>query len=210
MLVTILTSATGEPVTVEEAKQHLRVETTAEDDLIDSYIHVARKVVENKIRRTLLPIKYKLILGNFPGATNIIELPQSPLLSSTGSTLTGSTSVCVTFYKDTTIVNDSTTVSATVYAVDSETEHGRIYPIYDNEWPSCVTEYKKDAVQITYWSGYVSRDKVPEPIKTWIKMKVASLYEAREPFVDVRTNEVQYLRHEYFDGLLDGYVVFDR
>lgn len=209
-MLVVLTSATGEAVAVEEVKEHLRVESTQDDVLLGGYITVARKILENKIRRAILPTQYKLVLSAFPSATDTIELPNAPLLSSTCSTVQGSTSVSVLFYRDTTVVNDSTYVPSTVYALDTASVPGRIYPIYDNEWPSCVTDYKKDAVQISYWSGYESVSKVPEPLKQWIKMKVASLYENREPLYEGRFgNSVEALPHEYYDGLLDPYIVIN-
>lgn len=209
-MLVVVTSATGEPVSLTEAKEHLRVETTVDDTYIPYLIETARRIAENKMRRAILPVQYRLILDSFPGTTGIIELPISPLLSATGSTNAASTSVCISYYLDTTVVNDSTTISATVYAVDVNSEPGRIYPIYGNEWPSCVTDEKKDAVQILFYAGYTSTTTIPQPIKQWIKMKVASLYENREPAVEtVFTRKLEELPHHYFDGLLDPYMIID-
>lgn len=197
----LLTSATGEPVTVEEVKSHLRLETTNDDELIDGLIPVARLNAENYMKRQIMPATYKLILPNFPNDTAVIELPRPPLS-------TASSNVSVQYYLDTTIVDDATTIPSTVYTVDYQREPGCIYPIYDNEWPSCVTDYKKDAVQITYKTGYLNRSKVPEPIKHFIKMFVGSLYENREPLYEGRfMNQLQPLDRAFYHGLLDPYVI---
>ena len=207
-MLVVLSSATGQPITVEEVKQQLRIESTLDDQLIESYIDISRRLLENKLGRTLLPTQYKLIRSNFPGSTHPIELPKPPLLSSTGTTSADatSTSLSIMFYKDSTITNDAIYMSVTAYALDTGELMPKVYPIRDNEWPSSYTTDKKDAVQITYWAGYPSRDKVPEPLKHWMKMKVGALYEIREAF-SMRDFNPNRLEHEFFDGLLDPYIV---
>jgi len=197
-----IADATSEPVTLDELKHHLRLSTvaTAEDTLLNSLIVVSRNMAENYMKRQILPAKWKLVLEDFPGATGIIELPRPPL-----STLKNgdSTGITVTYIKDTTIVDDSTTFPSTAYAIDMNNQPGRIYPYYDNEWPSCVTDQKKDAVQITYISGYAT---VPEPIKLWITMKAGDLYENRGALSET---QLYPLGHEFYMGLLDEFVILD-
>jgi len=206
-MLVVLSSATGQPITVEEVKQQLRIESTLDDQLIESYIDISRRLLENKLGRTLLPTQYKLILPTFPqNSTFPIDLPKPPLLSATCSTVPTSTSVCIMYYEDSTILNKSTYVAATAYAVDTGELYPKVYPVRDNEWPSTVSTDKHDNVQITYWAGYPSRDKVPEPLKHWMKMKVGALYEIREAF-SMRDYNPNRLEHEFFDGLLDPYIV---
>lgn len=206
-MLAVLSSATAEPVTVEECKQQLRVESTREDELIKSYIEIARRTLENKIRRTIMRTQYILTLKDFPAdSTSPIELPMPPLHSSTCSTVSTSTSVCMAFYADTTVIKDIKYVDATAIAVDTGELLPKIYPINSNEWPSSVSDDQKDAVQITYWAGYPSRKEVPEPLKHWIKMKVGLLYEVREAF-SMRDYNPNRLEHEFFDTLLDQYKI---
>jgi uncharacterized phiE125 gp8 family phage protein len=195
-------NATSEPVTLDELKHHLRLSTvdTSEDTLLSGMILVARSMAENYTKRQFLPAQWRLALESFPGATGIIELPRPPLSTLACGTSTG---ITVTYIKDTTIVDDSTTVPATAFAIDSNSELGRIYPYYDNEWPSCVTDQKKDAVQITYISGYAT---VPEPIRLWIMMKAGDLYENRGALSET---QLYPLGHEFYMGLLDEFVILD-
>ena len=153
------------------------------------------------MKRQILPAKWKLILEDFPGDTGIIELPRPPLSSLACGTL--STGVTIQYYKDTTIVDDSTTFPATAFAIDMGSEPGRVYPFYDNEWPSCVTDEKKDAVQISYTSGYAT---VPESIKVWIMMKAGDLYENRGALSET---QLYPLTHDFYMGLLDEFVILD-
>lgn len=197
-----VSSATSEPVTLDELKHHLRLSTvdTSEDVLLNSLIVVARSMAENYTKRTMLPTKWKLVLEDFPGDTGIIELPRPPLTTLAHNVT--STGVTITYYKDTTIVDDSTTFPSSAYAIDMSAEPGRIYPFYGNEWPD-VTDEKKDAVQITYISGYAT---VPEPIKVWIAMKAGDLYENRGALSE---KQLYPLGHEFYMGLLDEYVILD-
>ena len=198
-----ISSATSEPVSLDELKHHLRLSTvdTSEDVLLNSLIVVSRSMAENYMKRQILPAKWKLTLECFPGDTEIIELPRPPLSSLTCGTL--STGVTIQYYKDTTIVDDSTTFPSTAFAIDMGSEPGRVYPFYDNEWPSCVTEEKKDAVQISYTSGYAT---VPESIKVWIMMKAGDLYENRGALSET---QLYPLGHEFYMGLLDEFVILD-
>lgn len=207
MALICLTSATSEPVTLDDLKHHLRLSTTdtAEDVLLNNLIVVSRTMAENYMKRQILPAQWRLILEDFPGTTGIIELPRPPL--STVVCKDVATGVTITYIKDTTIADDSTTVGATVFAIDMVSQPGRIYPTYGNEWPSCVTDEKKDAVQITYISGATV---VPEPIKVWIMMKTGALYENREGIVETQQfRTLQPLGHEWFNGLLDPYIILD-
>ena len=203
MSLTRILSATAEPVTLDELKKHLRISTadSSENTLLSGFISAARSMAENYTKRQFLPAQWRLALESFPGATGIIELPRPPLSTLACGTL--ATGISVAYIKDTTIVDDSTTVPATAFAIDMNSEPGRIYPYYDNEWPSCVTDQKKDAVQITYISGYVT---VPEPIRLWIMMKAGDLYENRGALSET---QLYPLGHEFYMGLLDEFIILD-
>ena len=198
MSVLILVSeSTTEPVTVAELKTYLRMESTdstAEDVFLGNLITVARKQAENKTRRALVSKTWQLRFDDFQNDTAIIELPKPPLS-------TVSTNVAITYIEDTTAGN-STTIGSTVYTIDSNSEPGRIYPAYDNEWPDTVRD-QKHAVTIQYVSGY-STTNIPQPIVQWIRMRALDMYENRESITEARLEE---LPRTYVDGLLDEYVL---
>jgi uncharacterized phiE125 gp8 family phage protein len=71
----VLTAATVEPVTLEEAKLHLRVDTDAEDTMIQSFISAARDYCE---RETGIALASQT-LEYTTEATDYIFLPLAPV-----------------------------------------------------------------------------------------------------------------------------------
>lgn len=195
MILTLVSESTTEPVTVAEAKTYLRMESTdstAEDVLIGSFITVARRQAENIMKRALISQTRQVIFDDFNSSTEVIDLPRPPLT-------TVSSNITVTYVKST---GDTTTIGSTVFTIDSDSEPGRVYPAFNNEWPSGVRD-QKNAVTIQYVSGYTTTT-IPESITSWMKMRVADMYENREALTD---EEIRRIPREYVNGLLDPYII---
>jgi len=194
MILRIVTETTGDPVSVLELRDHLRVQSTEDDYLLRSYIRAATKLAENKTKRALMPQTWKVILDDF---IDTMELPRPPL--STSSAL-----VAITYLDAT---GGSTTLGSSVYQIDSESEPGRILLGYDQAWPEVYEQ--ANSVTIQYTCGYPlstnSTVTVPEPIRLWIMVRAGQMYEYRTPLVD--GNVPRELPRDYIDGLLDSYVV---
>jgi len=197
----IVTEATGEPITVDDLKLHLGLDSTfgSMDNWFNSNITAARKEAENRIGRAVMPQTFKLFLDNF--STSIL-LPVAPLSTASGD-------VVITFLDS--VSGDSTTLGSSVYRVDSDSEPGRIILDYEQEWPEVYPV--RNAVQVQFVAGYKLNTAVtpatntcPEAIKTWLKMRVASLYENREAF---NVRGVQSQPGQFVDGLLDSYKLFE-
>ncbi|MBW8067975.1 MAG: hypothetical protein GJU73_11120, partial [Ferrovum sp.] len=60
-----------EPVSLLEAKAHLRVDIPDDDALITALIVAARMHAETVTRRALIAQSWKLVLDSFPGPTLI-------------------------------------------------------------------------------------------------------------------------------------------
>lgn len=198
-ILTLTSESTVEPVTLGELKTYLRMESTDstnEDALLSNYITVARKQAENKTKRSYVIASRSVILDDFPfGSTAEIELPHAPLS-------TVSSNVLITYVQNNT-AGTTTTVGATSITVDFDKEPGRIYPSFNNVWPTDVREQRK-AVTVSYVTGYTTVAGVPEPVKTWIKMRAADMFENRESITDASINE---LPRTYVDGLLDEFTL---
>jgi uncharacterized phiE125 gp8 family phage protein len=64
----LVTAPAGEPITLLEAKQHLRVDVDDDDALIGSLITAARQAAETLTGRQLMTARWRLVLDAFPGA----------------------------------------------------------------------------------------------------------------------------------------------
>jgi uncharacterized phiE125 gp8 family phage protein len=76
---TTLTPPAVEPVTLAEAKQHLRVDTDTDDGYISSLITAAREWCEAYCDETFIHAQYRMTLDSFPIE---IELPRPPMATS--------------------------------------------------------------------------------------------------------------------------------
>lgn len=161
------TAATVEPVTVEEVKDWLRIDSDDEVDTLRSLIKAARQKCETYTRRQFITATYKYYLDDFPSdATDILVLPRPPLQSINSIT-----------YVDT--AGDTQTWSSDEYSADTKTEPGRVKLGYTYVWPA--SRNQRHAVTVTYVAGYGdSASFVPESIKTAVKFWVAHWYENRE------------------------------
>ena len=163
MRFTVTTAPSVEPVSLAEAKEHLRVIHDDDDAYIELLITAARAYVEEHSARALCTQTITLKLPRFPAR---IELPRPPLASVTSIT-----------YVD----GDGTTqtLSSSNYRVSTSGEPGFIDPAYNISWPT--TRDIADAVTVVYVAGYGAAAAVPSLVKQAIKLMVAHLYETREP-----------------------------
>jgi len=88
MKVSIVTQPTEEPLTLDEAKQHLRVDIEDDDSLILSLIKVAREYAETVTGRKLITQTWKYYLDDWPTDKDYIEIPFPPLQSISSITYT--------------------------------------------------------------------------------------------------------------------------
>lgn len=156
-----------EPVTLTEAKAHLRVDTSDDDAYIGTLITAARQWVEEYLDRTLVNTQWTMRLDAFPFE---IELPRPPI-SAAGIT----TAVAVTY----TLGDDSTTtLSTSSYRVDRMSTPGVVRQLRNGTWPANLDDY--NAVSVTWWAGYgASGASVPAAIRHAILMLCSHWYENR-------------------------------
>ena len=188
--IVVTTSPSIEPLSVIEAKDHLRVDGDDDEVLIAAYIKAAREFAEAYTGRTLINTVYTLSLDKFPTSSDAIEIPAAPLASVTSIS-----------YVDTDGATDS--MDSSDYRVDTSSEPGRITVAYGNSWPS--TRDITNAVSIVYTGGYgTSRDDVPEGIRMAMRLLVGHMYENREAVViGTAANELPLA----VESLLDAYRV---
>lgn len=173
MTLDLVTAPTEEPVTLQEAKDHLRIDHTDEDIYLATLIKASRKIVEKLLNKTLITQTWDLYEDAFPGTPYDVPLP--PLSSVTSIIYTDSD-------------DDETTVTATTYVVDAKSQPGRINLAYGMSWPS-TTLTTLNAVKIRYIAGYGDALDVPDEYKQAVLMLIGHFYENREATTDLRNLE---------------------
>ncbi len=154
-----------EPVSLTEAKLHCRVDLSTDDTLLTALIVAAREYVEEFTRKALITQTWRLSLDQFP--LSGLKLPRPPLQSITSISYTDGAGTV-------------TTVSNTVYTVDTDAEPGRLLLNYNQSWPTPATMAAANPIKITYVAGYGLAVAVPQKYKQAILMLVGHWYENRE------------------------------
>lgn len=153
----VITPPSEEPVTLTEAKLHLREDGYDLDSLITAKLLAARQHVETVCERAIMPQVWALYLDAFATPTT---LP--------GGLIRSITSV---EYVDTN--GDTQTLADTGYQLSSQRDPARLMPAYGTSWPS--TRRQMDAVTITYACGYTDAASVPSPLKSAILLLMQQL-----------------------------------
>jgi hypothetical protein len=187
-MLTVVTPPAEEPISLEQAKAHLRVEIADDDALIAALVTAARLHCEKELRQALVTTGFRYTLDGFPtgyghgytgyghGYTGAepewpagqslarIELPRPPLIA-----------VSSVAYVDP--QGATVTLDPSAYEVEAGTP-GRLYPAYGTSWPAA--RRKVAAVTIAYTAGYGAAAAVPEVAKAAIKVALGHLYEHRD------------------------------
>jgi len=166
MAIVIVTAPTDEPVTLAEAKAHLRVDIDDDDDLIEGFVATAREFLEvNVLRRAILTQTWDMYEDAWPESDRL-DVPLPPLQS-------------VTWVKYTDDTGTVATLSSGNYLVDTHRAPGRIVLKSGYTWPA-TTLQAVNGVNVRFVCGWSAVEDVPKPIKQAILLMVGDLYENRE------------------------------
>jgi len=170
----IITEPTSEPLVLSETLNYLKLKDDFTDDnaLITNMIKAARMEVEKYTNRQLMPATYEMYFDRF---YNEMILSGSPVKSISN----------VKYYDTSNVLQ---TLNSAIYDEDLITEPSRLTLSENKVFPS--TKLRTNAVKITYVSGYVDADSVPESIKIAMLMIIGNLYENRQ---DVSTFNLHVL-----------------
>lgn len=180
----LVTAPTSEPVTLEQAKAHLREDSNDFNDQIEVFIEAATAYADGPsgfLGRALIDQTWDFYLDAFPAVTVVgsrnvyaIEIPLPPLIEVLG-----------VFYLDSNGVEQ--TFDAASYTVDDASEPARIVLGSTGSWPTI--QEAANAVRIRFRAGYLDQgvspavDNVPGSIKAAILIMVGDLYQNRESSV---------------------------
>ena len=164
------TAPSIEPITLTEAKAHLRIDSSTEDALISGLIAAARRMAEAYTQRQLITATYTMKMDDFPYGEGVIYIPRTPLGSVTSIT-----------YVD---ANGSTqTLSTDVYEVLKNDVNACAVLKPGQLWPSVRTE-KYEAVTVTFTAGYGSATTdIPAAVRSAMYLIIGNLFENREGVV---------------------------
>jgi uncharacterized phiE125 gp8 family phage protein len=179
MSLTLITPPAAEPVTLSEAKAHLKVDTSADDALITSLVIAARARAEWHTGRAFVTQSWTLWLDAWP-KDGLVEIPLPPLQSMA--------QVRTYDLDDTPSVLDPS-----LYQVDATSA------------PACLLRKSEptaslravNAIEIAFTAGYGGASAVPEPIKQAIRQIVADLYSHRGDEADIVSSAAQALLAPY-------------
>ena len=190
MTLKLIQSPGAEPLTVVEAKQHLRVEHSVDDALIGALITVARQRCEHETQRALVNQVWERVLDGFPGVELLLGRPPVRQVQS------------ITYLD---AAGDSQTLPSASYVLDADAEEGWVLPAADEVWPE--TADSVNAVRVRFEAGYGDTGAaVPAALRQWMLLQVGALYAFRESIAAGAS--IHELPGRFVDSLLDPYRVF--
>lgn len=165
-MILVMTSPPGvEPVTVADAKAHMRIDHDSEDVLIASLVLTSRLHIETALSLALITQSWMITLDRWPQGP-IVELPLAPLQS-------------VTNVRVRDAAGNTATVPDTAYLVDMAS---RPPSIVWNNAPRPVPGTAANGIEIDISVGFGDdATSVPAPLKHAILMLTAHWYEHRDP-----------------------------
>jgi uncharacterized phiE125 gp8 family phage protein len=163
MSLELITPPAEEPVTLAEAKAHLKLDATDDDALVTRMIAAARARAEWHTGRAFVTQGWTLHLDCFP-RDRAIEIPLPPLVA------VGSLTV---FARD----DQASVIDPVRYVVDAASAPARLVLKPTAAFPTNLR--RTNAVALAYTAGYGTAAAVPATIKEAILELVAFLYEHR-------------------------------
>ncbi|MDD0814280.1 head-tail connector protein [Curvibacter sp. HBC28] len=175
-----------EPVSLAEAKLHLRVDHDDEDTLIGALITAARMDCEERLQRSLITSGWEWTLDAF---RDLGYVPRPPLVS-------------VTSLKYVDAAGTQQTLDPSAYRVDAAGDQpGRLEPVA-GQWP--FAQDRLNSVTVAYQAGYgAAATDVPGPIRQWILLAIGDMFANRE-----RSSDRPAVGQDFADGLLDPFRVW--
>jgi uncharacterized phiE125 gp8 family phage protein len=188
-------SVATEPISLETARLHLRLDTEGsppsnpDDALVTALITVAREAVENFTELTVAVNDFQMKLDYFPTAEiNLGTWPVNSIASVTYVDANGATQ----------------TISSADYALDTFSKPAQINLAYGKTWP--MVRNQSNAVTVTFEAGYTGdtspvANEMPKALKQAMLLTITDLYENRGALGSKQNYEIpvmaQYLMAPY-------------
>jgi len=193
-MLALVTPPASLPVSVAEAKRHLRVVTTLDDDLIAALVAAATGRVQTVTGRQLIQCTYELSLNQTPSGS-VLYLPRPPLASVTAITYLDTAGVEQTWSSSNYQVRDADPVTNS--SPDGFVGPGYIVPAPGVSWPSTITDTIR-VFRVQFVAGYgTSGATVPAALKHAILLLVGAWHEQTEDVGHITTSAALALMTPY-------------
>lgn len=190
----IVTQPASEPISYDEAAEHVRVDSVDDRDYLEALIPAAREWVESITGRVGMVTTYRLTARRWCDIMTEARRLEIPLLR---SPLAAVSSVKYYASGETSL----TTMSADDYIVVTATTPG-IVELDDGALPA--TEDRSDAIQIEFTAGHADAADIPALFRHAVKMLVANLYEQRSPIAAVSMQDIPWTLRGILETLKVG------
>ena len=180
-----VTSGPSTPIlTTSEAKNYLKIDTSADDTLISDLVTAATDYCENYLGQKFITQTIQEVYDKIP-KPKINDLFPTLYL-----TIHPVQSVTRIFYTDTNEAEQ--TWSSSLYKVDTHRKAARITPVYGEVFPDILAEI--NSMTVTYVAGYgdASTD-VPASIRQAVRLVLSDMYHNRSDYVKERYTASQSL-----------------
>ena len=161
----VITAATTYPVSLTEAKSHLKVDTTADDTYIESIIKAATQLSEEYTNRFFIDTVIEQYASSFAELETLFKSKVS----------------VISFVKYYDSNNTLQTLSDTIYDAQVRYEPAQIQLADGQSYPAFTK--RNDAVEVKYTVGYGAASDVPEIIKQAILLTIGNFYSNRESVI---------------------------
>lgn len=167
----VVTPPADPPVSLAEAKAHLRLEETADDAYVTTLIDAARLYVEKVCGRGLLLQTVELISPP-PCGYEVLALP--------GGALADTPQLQVQYLDVASVLQ---TLDASKYYTVSggDAKPADLHLVRWNIWPWMAP--RADALRVQYRVGWATAAAVPAPLRQAVLLVLSQLYEFRTPEV---------------------------
>ncbi|MCY6354519.1 head-tail connector protein [Clostridium sp. ZS2-4] len=168
MAVKIINQPLVEPITIEEAKQHLRISGSDEDIIVASMIKQAREFCEDFQNRKYITQTLELVLDSFPRENCIAFKNCSPIQRVES----------IKYYDNT---GEEHLFDESNYIVDIDGFINRIVLRNYKQWPS-ISLQRVNGVRIRFTAGFGDKEEnVPETVKWPMILHMRLLYDDYKP-----------------------------
>lgn len=163
-----------EPITLAQAKAHLRLDSADEDALVAGLIAAARLHLEEVLARAMITQSWSYLFDRWP-AGSTVRLPLAPVQSITVVRVYGIDDAAVVLPADT-------------YILDGQSRPPRLVRRAALAWPR--PGRNANGIEIVFVAGHGSLPaEVPQPLRQAILLLVAHWFERREP-IEIGTTAI--------------------